>query len=165
MPLTVDIAVEAEAWSDIFGLEERVQRDLEAALAAAEEGAADAEVSLLLTDDAAVRVLNREWRGFDKPTNVLSFPAAHQAPLGPKLLGDIAIAFETTQREARDEGKAFEHHLTHLLVHGMLHLLGHDHDIDARASAMEALETRILAGLGIPDPYAGSEPVTETARP
>lgn len=113
----------------------------------------------MLTDDSGIQSLNRTWRGIDKPTNVLSFPTA--APPGPpgavRPLGDIAIAFETLRREAGEANKPFAHHLAHLAIHGILHLLGHDHEDDAEAEAMEALETHVLATLGIPDPYAGSD--------
>lgn len=111
------------------------------------------ELSVLLADDAAIRELNRDYRGFDKPTNVLSFPAGPTPPRTP-LLGDLALAFETIGREAETDAKPFDHHLTHLVVHGVLHLLGYDHETDDEADAMETLETRILAGLGIADPYA-----------
>lgn len=118
-------------------------------------------VSLLFTTDAEVHSLNREWRGRDKPTNVLSFPMlerdglARLAPDGPpEMLGDIALAHETCAREAAEKGVSLEAHATHLIVHGLLHLAGHDHvDSDEQAEAMEALETRILAKLGIADPY------------
>ena len=109
----------------------------------------------MLTDDARVRELNREWRGQDKATNVLSFPAAQ--PPGetpqPLMLGDIAIAYETTRNEAEAEGKPFQNHLSHLAIHGFLHLLGYDHLDDDEAEEMEGLERDILATLGIADPY------------
>jgi probable rRNA maturation factor len=117
--------------------------------------------SLLFTSDAEVHALNREWRSRDKPTNVLSFPMLERgelealAPEGPpEMLGDIALAYETCAREAAEKGVTLEAHATHLIVHGLLHLAGHDHvDSDEQAEAMEALETRILAKLGIADPY------------
>ena len=111
---------------------------------------------LCSTDDSGIRTLNRDWRGIDKPTNVLSFPAA-QTPAGraqPRMLGDIAIAYEITRREAESEHKPFAHHLSHLAVHGFLHLIGYDHETDADAEKMESLERSILASLGVPDPYA-----------
>nr|WP_181701737.1 rRNA maturation RNase YbeY [Chthonobacter albigriseus] len=113
------------------------------------------EVSVLLTDDASVRVLNREHRGIDKPTNVLSFPQddPDADAYGP-LLGDIVVAHETVVREAIDGGLPFSHHLTHMIVHGFLHLVGYDHMQDDEAEEMERLETDILAALDIPDPYA-----------
>ena len=113
-------------------------------------------VSLLFTDDAAVQILNRDWRGQDKPTNVLSFPAG-DSPVETEIefLGDIALALETIAREAADEGKTFDHHTTHLLVHGFLHLCGFDHETgDEDAEEMETLERAILARLAIADPYA-----------
>jgi probable rRNA maturation factor len=113
-------------------------------------------VSLLFTNDAAVQVLNRDWRGKDKPTNVLSFPAG-DSPVETEVefLGDIALALETVAAEAADEGKTFEHHTTHLLVHGFLHLCGYDHETgDDDAEEMETLERAILARLAIADPYA-----------
>jgi len=117
--------------------------------------------SLLFTSDAEVHALNREWRQRDKPTNVLSFPMLERdelsqlAPDGPPvMLGDIALAYETCAREAADKGVSLEAHAAHLIVHGLLHLAGHDHvDSDAQAEQMEALETAILAKLGIADPY------------
>jgi len=102
-----------------------------------------------LADDAAVQALNRRDRGFDKPTNVLSYPSGRRQPLG-----DIVLARETVAREARAQRKTLDQHLTHLVMHGTLHLLGYDHERDADALIMEALETRLLARLGIPDPYA-----------
>jgi probable rRNA maturation factor len=118
--------------------------------------------SLLFTSDAEVHALNREWRGRDKPTNVLSFPMLEREELQalgaegpPVMLGDIALAYETCAREAADKGISLEHHAAHLIVHGLLHLAGHDHvESDEQAEQMEALETAILAKLGIPDPYA-----------
>lgn len=117
------------------------------------------EVSLVFMDDAAIREINLEWRSQDKPTNVLSFPAFPVTPgsmPGP-MLGDIVLARETLEREAFELGKSFEDHLTHLLVHGFLHLFGYDHLDDADATEMESLETRILASLGLSDPYADSD--------
>ena len=113
------------------------------------------EISLVFTDDESIRAINAEWRGQDKPTNVLSFPAFPVTPgtaPGP-MLGDIIFAEETLTREAADLGKSFDDHLTHLMVHGFLHLFGYDHMDDGEAEKMEGLETRILAGLGLSDPY------------
>jgi probable rRNA maturation factor len=114
-------------------------------------------VTVVLTDDAEIKSLNSDWRGFDKPTNVLSFPAAPspggEARPGNERLGDVIIAYETVKREAADEGKPFANHLSHLAVHGFLHLVGYDHDTDAKAAIMEGLERKALASLGIPDPY------------
>ena len=111
-----------------------------------------AGLAIVLTDDSAIRALNREWRGLDAPTNVLSFPAKTSCA-GAHLLGDIVIAYQTVAREARAEEKPFAHHLAHLAVHGYLHLLGYDHDSHRKAQRMERLEIAILAKLGVPDPY------------
>ncbi len=118
-------------------------------------------VSVLFTSDAEVHALNREWRQRDRPTNVLSFPMLEREELEdlaaegpPVMLGDIALAHETCAREAAEKGVTLEAHAAHLIVHGLLHLAGHDHvNSDEEAEAMEALETRILAKLGIADPY------------
>jgi probable rRNA maturation factor len=118
--------------------------------------AADCELSLVFTDDAHVRRLNRDFRKKDNPTNVLSFPAPADADgrLGP-ILGDVVLARETVFREADAEGLTIGAHLAHLILHGFLHILGYDHADEAEATAMERLETAILGGLGIADPYAG----------
>jgi probable rRNA maturation factor len=147
--ITVDIDVASAGWDAEPQAEARVR---EAIAAAAARVPGDGAVSVLLADDAAVRVLNRDWRQIDKPTNVLSFPAPQQ-PAGEPVVGDIAIAYETVAREAAEEGKPFLHHLAHLAVHGYLHLMGYDHQTDSEAEAMEALEREILRTLRIPDPY------------
>jgi probable rRNA maturation factor len=117
------------------------------------------EISVVLASDAFVKALNRDYRGRDKPTNVLAFAALDgarpSAPRGaPLLLGDVVIAFETVAAEAKAQGKTLADHLRHLVIHGTLHLLGHDHATDAEAAAMERLEVDALAGLGVADPYA-----------
>ena len=114
------------------------------------------ELSLVFTDNAKVQGLNAKWRGKDKPTNVLSFPSIALKPgdTPPPVLGDIILAFETVSEEAIAENKTFENHISHLLLHGFLHLLGYDHESDDDADLMEGIETRILAALAIPDPYA-----------
>jgi len=115
-----------------------------------------AELSIVLLDDAGQQVLNRDWRGIDKPTNVLSFPQIEpHSPLSG-ILGDITLARETLEREAAELGISLAHHFTHLVVHGFLHILGHDHLDEAEALVMERLETQILASMGIADPYADS---------
>lgn len=114
-----------------------------------------AELSIMLSDDATVQSLNREWRNIDKPTNVLSFPSGEFA-LGSvdiAILGDIVVSMETVAREAELESKAFEDHFTHLIVHGYLHLFGYDHETEMQARSMESMEVKILATLGIDDPY------------
>ncbi len=157
--LSIDVLVQAPQWAALAGAEELAERAVAAALAraglAVHEGA---ELSVALADDAAVRQLNAQWRGFDKPTNVLSFPAAEPDELADAPhIGDIVLAFETVEREARDDGKTLADHTTHLIVHGVLHLLGFDHETDPEAEAMEALEIAALADLGIADPYADLE--------
>ena len=152
----IDVLVEADGWSALPDAEGVARRAAQAALAACADAVPPAcELAVTLTDDAEIRVLNREWRGLDKATNVLSFPQA-ALPEGvdaPQPLGDVIVALETLAAEAAAEGKAPAHHLAHLVVHGTLHLLGHDHIDDDQAEEMEALERRILAGLGIDDPY------------
>jgi probable rRNA maturation factor len=150
--VAVDVAIESDLWSAHPTAECTVLRAIEAAAEAAQTGG---EVAVLLTDDDAVRRMNAQWRGMDKPTNVLSFPAGEStAAPGEVHLGDIAIAFQTVAAESAAENKAFADHLAHLAVHGYLHLVGFDHETDVEAADMENLETRILAGLGIADPYA-----------
>jgi probable rRNA maturation factor len=150
--IEVEILTESPSWDGDRRAEPVVRSALEAAAGVT---AGTGELSVVLTDDAAIRVLNRTWRGMDKPTNVLSFPApAASAPGAPRVLGDIVIAHETVRREAAAEGKPFEHHLAHLVVHGFLHLLGYDHETESQAEEMERLECSILARLGVSDPYA-----------
>lgn len=112
------------------------------------------EVSLLLTDDAHQRDLNSQWRGIDSPTNVLSFPDGSPLPDGGRLLGDVVLALDTCRREAREQGKSLADHTAHMVVHGVLHLLGFDHEEAEEAAVMESLEVRLLAAMGIADPYA-----------
>ena len=160
IPIT-EILVTADGWRDEPGAETAIERAIAAAAAGVDADLADTEVAVMLTDDSTMRTLNLDWRGIDKPTNVLSFPAETKAASRkggpPRMLGDIAIAYETMRREAADEGKPFNHHLSHLAVHGFLHLVGYDHENDTDAEAMESLETKILVQLGIPDPYADRE--------
>ncbi len=155
---TIDIDVQDAQWlTRLRTARALCRRAALAALAgAARRSKVEVALAIALADDAAVRRLNRTFRGKDRPTNVLSFPADARAtpPGAPRFLGDIALARQTVMREARDQDKPLAGHLTHLVVHGILHLLGHDHEIDAEAARMEALEVRILAGLGVPNPYA-----------
>ncbi len=155
-PVAVDILVEDEAWDRVPGLKALVAAAVAAAAARADaEILPGSEVSVVLTDDARIRVLNRDHRGFDKPTNVLSFPQeGPEADAYGPLLGDIVVARQTVEREAVDAGLPLRHHLTHMIVHGLLHLVGYDHQHDDEAEEMERLETAILAALDIPDPYA-----------
>ncbi|WP_441997410.1 rRNA maturation RNase YbeY [Microvirga sp. 2TAF3] len=150
----LDIMIEAGGWAGLEDAQALAQRAADAAAEAADAADEDFEISVMLTDDASIRTLNREWRGKDKPTNVLSFPAPEQPGFeGPRHLGDIALAYETLVREAEEESKTLAHHFAHLIVHGVLHLLGYDHEVDEEAEIMEALEVKALATLGIADPY------------
>jgi probable rRNA maturation factor len=161
LPLT-EVLVVAECWQTEPDAEAVIHRAIDAAAEIADADVGEAELAVMLTDDTGIRTLNNNWRGIDKPTNVLSFPALQPtagAPAdAPRMLGDIAIAYETTRKEADDEEKPFDHHLSHLAVHGFLHLIGYDHEKDDDAEAMEGLEREILAQLGIPDPYADRDP-------
>lgn len=153
--LEIDIAVEAEGWPGEDELAALCERTAVSVLGELGFSDAQTELSVLFTDDAAIAGLNARWRGKEGPTNVLSFPSFEVSPgdAPPPMLGDIVLALETISREADMEGKAFDHHLTHLLVHGLLHLLGYDHQDSAEADLMEGCERRILAGIGIDDPY------------
>ena len=150
--LAVDIVVESPLWKAQRGADAMLRRALAAAAALVPS---DGELAVVLTDDAAIRALNRDWRSKDAATNVLSFPAKEARPdrRAPRLLGDIVIAYETVAREAAAEGKPFIHHLAHLAVHGFLHLVGYDHEDNEDADAMEGLEIAILARLDVPNPY------------
>jgi probable rRNA maturation factor len=169
--LTVDVLITSSAWKMLPQAVAVVQRSI-AAAAAAKPGPRlrNAEVSVLLCDDATIAALNGRWRGREKPTNVLSFPAL--LPNGARLsdripsdgfradkipLGDIAIAGETLVREADASGKTAPAHLAHLVVHGFLHLVGYDHETDDEAEEMERLERDILARISVADPYAGRD--------
>lgn len=169
----IDVVMPCAAWGEaVPDVAESCRRAAAAAFRDGQDGApflasplsrkslaAGAEMSVALGDDALVRQLNRDYRGEDKPTNVLSFAALEDQEAfdeggdQPVMLGDIVLAFETTVAEAKSEGIPLLHHVIHLVVHGVLHLLGHDHQDDAAAETMEGLETAILARLDIPDPY------------
>ena len=152
--IEIDVLVADARWSALDDPEILARRAVEAAFAVAEEAPSEAEVSILLTEDAAIRDLNRDWRGKDQPTNVLSFPGS--VPMGvsePRHFGDIVLAYDTILREADEEGKALRDHVLHLIVHGALHLLGHDHEETAEAEVMEALEVQALACLYVGNPY------------
>lgn len=141
----IDIEIEDEAWSAALPNAETL------ALEAAEAATAEGGMAILLTDDDTVADLNQRFRGKAGPTNVLSFPAPDNRE---GHLGDIALAYGVCAREAAEQGKSLAHHLQHLVAHGVLHLVGYDHQTETEAAEMEALERRILAGLDIPDPYA-----------
>ena len=153
--ITIDILTESPLWGDSETYEKLAQTCVDAVWARLELPKKPTELSLVLTDDASIRTINAEWRNKDKATNVLSFPAFDIAPgdaPGP-MLGDIIIARETVEREAQEENKSFDQHLHHMIVHGLLHLLGYDHEDDEEAEEMEGLEREILHALAIPDPY------------
>jgi probable rRNA maturation factor len=152
-PLHLEISRNADGWPE--ALDARAEQAVREALKQSKAKVTGAaELSVVLTDDAEQHTLNRDWRGIDRTTNVLSFPQIE--PFGPVsgLLGDIILARETLQREAEGQGVSFEDHFTHLMVHGFLHILGYDHIDDDEALVMEGLETQILASLGVADPYA-----------
>lgn len=167
--LTADIMFEGGDWSS-FGTAAEIDTLVTDAVAqlwreVPSPGTAPAVATIVFETDAAVRDLNKRYRGIDKPTNVLSFPAA-PLPAGVVLapdelrhIGDVIFALETVRHEAADLDIRVTHHLQHLTVHGLLHLLGFDHQTEDDAQTMESLETRILARLGIPDPYANSDPL------
>lgn len=154
--MTISIEVEDEAWLALAGLDSVARGAVAAALASAHTDAEEGEIGLLFTSDEAIAEINAEWRAKDKPTNVLSFPAPEGMPVPdgePRPLGDVVLAFGVIAREAAEQGKTLHDHTTHLIVHGVLHLLGFDHETDAEALEMERLEAGILKGLGISDPY------------
>jgi probable rRNA maturation factor len=148
--LKIDVLVESDRWKETDA--GSIVRGA-VAQAAATLSTPPAELAIVLTDDSAIRILNREWRGVDAATNVLSFPASRTGG-EPPLIGDIVLAYETIAREARTEGKPFGHHVAHLAVHGFLHLLGYDHERNKDAEKMERVERDVLQQLSIPDPYA-----------
>ena len=149
-PCKIDLVVDSDLWKEQRKIKSLIKRAVnEAAAALSTDGA---ELAIVLTDDSAVRLLNRQWRGVDKTTNVLSFPIGN-ARGEPPLIGDIVLAYETLVREAHHQGKPFVHHLAHLVIHGYLHLLGYDHRRHKEAEVMERLERAILRRLAIPDPY------------
>ena len=159
--MDLDIAIDSP-WPAKFDWADLAEQAGEAASSVAPElGNPRLSASLLFIRDAEVQTLNREWRAKDQPTNVLSFPMLERADLlalkpdgPPELLGDIALAFETCAREAAEKDVSLEHHTAHLIIHGLLHLAGHDHEISlADAAKMEALEIKALASMGIADPY------------
>lgn len=153
--MTVSIEVEDDAWLAIAGLEDAARTAVAAALAGAQAESQGCDIALLFTGDEAIAAINADWRGKNKPTNVLSFPAPDiPVPEGePRPLGDIVLAQGVIAREAAEQGKTLHDHTTHLIIHGVLHLLGFDHETEEEAEAMERLETDILKGLGISDPY------------
>lgn len=153
--MIIDCAVETEWWTSQEHLEGLANVAIGSAVDQLNQSfGEDTEVSLLFTDDAQVQQLNLQWRQMNKPTNVLSFAAQEGEGLETPVLGDIVLARETIERESAEQQKARDDHLTHLIIHGFLHLLGFDHETELEAEEMEKLETVILGGLGIADPYA-----------
>ena len=149
----IDVEIEDGRWGEAVADAENLVTAAATATLLSAHPRESGKLVVLLTNDETVRDLNARFRNQDKPTNVLSFPAP---PNPENHLGDIALAFETCAREAREQGKPVAHHLQHLVAHGVLHLVGYDHRSDAEARAMEALEREILSGLGVPDPYAAT---------
>jgi probable rRNA maturation factor len=137
---------------------ELIEKAVSLALADIEANGRVIEVGVRLVDDGTIQALNRDWRGRDKPTNVLSFPMGDPGPVTdpdfPWLIGDIVMSYDTVTAEAIRDSKPLEHHVVHLAIHATLHLIGHDHEEEVEAEAMESAEIRLLAGLGIADPYA-----------
>jgi probable rRNA maturation factor len=160
----IDVEIEARAWAD--ALPDAADLARRAAAAALGASTARGGVAILLTDDDAMRDLNARFRGRDAPTNVLAFPGLAPPVAATAHLGDIAVAFGVCLAEARAQDKPLADHLTHLVVHGVLHLLGHDHREDTEAEAMEARERELLAAMGVPDPYRPrpGEAATDLAR-
>lgn len=165
---TIDLVIEDPRWAEtIPDLEALAERGVAAAFADANFGEA-VSLCVMLADDARIQVLNRDFRGMDKPTNVLSFPA-EDTPLPPgelRVLGDIALAYDTLLREVNDANKTFRNHFLHLIVHASLHLIGYTHEIDEDAERMEALEIAALRGLDVPNPYeeSGDSQITYGTR-
>jgi probable rRNA maturation factor len=153
------LAIEIEVAAAANGLDASLAEAIASALSAANgmAGPVRGSLTVVVDDDARIRLLNRQWRGFDKPTNVLSFSYPDIPGGAEKHVGDIAISHETAAREAMAEHKSLRDHVSHLSVHGFLHLLGYDHESDAEAEAMERLERTILARVGVPDPYVAHE--------
>ena len=157
--VVIDLAIPCAKWRRaIPEVEKRAKEAAHAVLAHVGKKLGAAELSLVLTDDETVAALNERWRRRNGPTNVLAFASEQRAmPPAPRMLGDVVLAYETVTKEARDQGKALVDHLRHLVIHGVLHLLGYDHEAAGPARRMEALETRLLATLGVPDPYHARE--------
>ncbi|PVM85107.1 rRNA maturation RNase YbeY [Caulobacter radicis] len=147
--------IEDEAWTKAEPEAEALVWRAAQAVLDAHEDVEGKGIVILLADDDSVQALNRDFRHKDYATNVLSFPAPQDPTANPEgQIGDIALAYGVCAREAAQQGKTLAHHLQHLVAHGVLHLLGYDHEGDEEAEAMEALEREILAGLDVPDPYA-----------
>jgi probable rRNA maturation factor len=164
--LSLALEIEDPRWTEALpDAADLLEKAIRLALADVGDDNRTIEVGVRLVDDGTIQGLNRDWRGRDKPTNVLSFPLGDPGPVDdpdfPWLIGDIVMSFDTVTAESIRDGKSLEHHVAHLAIHAALHLIGHDHENDAEAEAMEATEVKLLAGLGIPDPYlsAGDAPM------
>ena len=154
--MSVSIDIDDDAWAKVPGLEDLARRAVAVALAGAGLDTAKCETAILFTDDDTMAGINAEWRGKANPTNVLSFPAPEDLPVPAgeeKPLGDIVLASGVVASEAAEQGKTLPDHTAHLIVHGVLHLVGFDHEDDAEAEKMERLEIETLKGLGISNPY------------
>jgi probable rRNA maturation factor len=157
MALEIEAVLESEGWNAVFDPEELAQICIKAAAKKRRSmPKKDSEVCVIFCDDKKMQELNRDWRKMDKPTNVLSFPAPRLPGPTPVIaLGDIFLGLETVQREAMEQDKSFRDHAAHMIVHGFLHLIGYDHENDTDAEEMEGEEIRVLATLGISNPYHG----------
>jgi probable rRNA maturation factor len=156
--MEIDFLTEDEAWRVLPEREALAHAAIRAVFEVLEGPAPEAELSIVFTSDSAMAELNRVWRGKAEPTNVLSFPAAGGAwPGAPQALGDVVLAAGVVSREARAQGKPLANHTSHLIIHGLLHLVGYDHEDDAKAEAMERLEAEVMARLGLPDPYEDAQ--------
>lgn len=168
MTPSLDLVQDRGDWPDQSHVMEWFERAIDAATQATSFNLGHGEVGVVLTDDASMQRINREHRGRDVSTNVLSFPGLTPSALAdldgkrPFLLGDLVFAFQTIESEAKAGQLSLHDHMSHLIVHGFLHLLGYDHEEDAEAEAMEAMETRILASLGVADPYRNGAQLTVT---
>lgn len=149
--MSSDISIHDDAWLNLAELPERTRRAIEATLA--EVNLAEATVSISFVSDSTIAALNRQWRGKAKPTNVLSFPAVDSVGASPRFLGDVILASNIIRQEAAEQNKSWIDHTTHLIIHGIMHLIGHDHENDEDAAKMEALEVRIMVQLGLANPY------------
>jgi probable rRNA maturation factor len=157
--IRIALEIEDPRWSEhLPDAPTLIETAVSLALAGVDAGGRPIEVGVRLVDDGTIQALNRDWRGKDKPTNALSFPMGDPGPVidadFPWLIGDIVMSYDTMLAESERDGKPMAHHVAHLAVHAALHLIGHDHEDEAEAEAMEGLEVALLAGLGIPDPYA-----------
>ena len=160
MSVETDIVMMSSAWESVANLDKLTLRVIEqAAQTSGAKLGANCELCIAYSDDEAVRVLNAQWRGLDKPTNVLSFPTPGALATKP-MLGDVIIAYETVVREAREQDKNVNEYIAYMIVHGFLHLIGYDHETSADAEVMEEVERRIARALGLSDPYEGTLPIT-----